>query len=99
MLILNRNLGQQIIIDLNPIIETAVESAGGLGDIVRRSLMAALDDQDSITITLTDIRTLHNAKIGFECARLLPVHRAEVQERINESAREDIGGRTERGNP
>lgn len=78
MLVLSRNTGGEVIIDLAGLVETAVEAAGPYGRMVREAMLDSLGDEPRMIVTLVALPQPGRARLGFEVPRCLPVHRREI---------------------
>lgn len=93
MLVLQRNISESITINLEGLIQAAARCAGPDGDIVRSSILAALESQTRIIVINVAERGEGRTRIGIEAARCMTVHRTEVQRAIDDEWSANAAGK------
>lgn len=68
-------------IDLGPLIETAVSAAGSMGDDVRIAILDFIQQQTTLEVMMCESK-MGQLAIGFEAPRNIPIHRTEVYDQI-----------------
>lgn len=77
-MVLSRERGEVILVDLRPLIEVARLSAGKHGGIVEDAILDFLGDKLQIGVMLVEVKSHQEAKIGIDCARGIGVDREEI---------------------
>ncbi len=90
MVVFSRNISEQIILDLRPLIEVARVAAGERGGEVEEAILDFLGNKLQIAVMLSDVRTHNSARIGIEAARGIAIDREEIFEK-REAARLEGG--------